>query len=129
MSALPTRNTTPGERKRAFTLIELLVVVAIVAVLASLLLPALNRAKSAAWSARCKSNLRQIGIGLTLYVGEHQAYPFDFGKLGETQYHLERWPGLVAPTSKITAEEILDGKACLNVLPGREHGKRLTGCR
>jgi len=58
-----------------FTLVELLVVIAMIALLASLLLPALVSAKASARSAKCKSNLRQIGIGLRLYVDDFSRYP------------------------------------------------------
>jgi len=66
--------STVGPR-RAFTLVELLVVIAVIALLASLLLPALTRAKEVANSVKCKSNLRQLGTALAIYIGDHQTYP------------------------------------------------------
>jgi prepilin-type N-terminal cleavage/methylation domain-containing protein/prepilin-type processing-associated H-X9-DG protein len=58
--------------RRGFTLTELLVVIGLIAVLISLLLPAVGKAKSAANSAACLSNLRQMGIGWTMYMSENK---------------------------------------------------------
>src|SRR5438552_1086070 len=61
--------------RSAFTLIELLVTLAIIAILASLLLTAISRAKKSAQTARCKSNLRQLTLALSMYVSDQAAYP------------------------------------------------------
>jgi prepilin-type N-terminal cleavage/methylation domain-containing protein len=57
---------------RAFSLIELLIAVAIIALLASLLLPALARAKDRARQVACLANLRQIGLAFRLYLSDHE---------------------------------------------------------
>ncbi len=95
---------------RAFTLLELLVVIAVIAILAALLLPTLNRARSAADSAGCKSNLRQLTLGVNMYVAQTGAYPLYPPAWGAGTFVTVLQPFLAAPWPRDN---------CTNTGPGR----------
>lgn len=84
--------------RRGFTLIELLVVIAILAILAAILFPVFARAREAARKTSCVSNLRQLGLAITMYVQDNEGYPTMSSPPGTTPR--TRWPDYIYPYVK-----------------------------
>ena len=76
----------PMKRQKAFTLVELLVVIGIIAMLISLLLPALTRSRQHAASTVCKSNMHQIAIEMQIYANNYKGWMFPVGNYNTVQY-------------------------------------------
>lgn len=84
-----------GSRRRGFTLIELLVVIAIIAILASMLLPALAKAKGAAKRISCVNNMKQMALSVVMYVDDNDNYYPVRGNTSDSTSNY--WPLLLFP--------------------------------
>ena len=108
-----------------FTLVELLVVVAIIAILAGLLFPALKKAKENAEGVVCGSDLRQIGIGINMYTVDNNSY------LPVANNGLNYWCDTIAAAEYVSVKTVVTGRGMLPTfvaISGNNNGRNAFIC-
>jgi prepilin-type N-terminal cleavage/methylation domain-containing protein/prepilin-type processing-associated H-X9-DG protein len=106
-------------KRGGFTLIELLVVIAIIAILAAILMPVFAQAREKARQADCASNLRNLSLGMLMYIQDHdERFP---PKLAGTNTPVDHWVDMVQPYVK--NRQIAK---CSNYTPAPNRNARLT---
>src|SRR4051812_18234684 len=95
-----------NRRHHGFTLVELLVTIGIIAILMSMLMPALSRAKQKANKIECMNNVRQLGLSATLYAGDHDGeYPRRLQMTNAWMFALKPYYGNYSKTNNAGSKE------------------------